>query len=236
MATNTTVPAAAEATPSEPLQPHLQLQNFPQELYDQIYDIVFTANPGIRYASKPPKDASEAGRKSRPLYIKPDHVGLLHVDRLSREKFARSYYGGEGAVFVLDITLRVDLVPAWLTRWTSKVDPAHHRLIKDVRAVFAKCDIDYTEWHTRSEDYGDKDSWIVRERIPKLVALHFGQDSNVELSCQFEFEVAQDLDGFQKFGVYGVVLPAIRPHGYGYGQRRPSRRFRNTRQDYARLY
>lgn len=71
---------SAELT-SEDLNRHVN--NLPQELRDEIYDLVFTAEPGVREVDE--------------LYRTPR---LLHVSRASRAKFSTSYYCGTGVTFL----------------------------------------------------------------------------------------------------------------------------------------
>lgn len=149
---NIIMSSTAEASSGEPPSLRHHLEKLPQELYDCIYDLTFTANPGIRYVSKPPEGASEEGRKARPHFILPDNVGLLHVDRLSRQKFARSYYGSEGAVFVYDVTGNILRANEPLRDMSSYIAPEHHQLVKDIRCVFAQPQIpaDDERFHSRN--------------------------------------------------------------------------------------
>ncbi|KAK4494277.1 hypothetical protein PRZ48_014575 [Zasmidium cellare] len=181
--------AHLEATQGEPVPLRLHLEGLPQELYDQIYDLTFTAQPGIRYASKPPKGASEEGLAVRPLHIAPDHVGLLHVDRHSRDKFARSYYGGEGAVFVCDITGRVHNTQAYWTPWIASINQMHRSLIKDVRLVFAKCDVDSYEKSFREHR---------AKKVADRVKGDLGSDTDSTVQTGDEGEITGDLENFQE--------------------------------------
>lgn len=199
----------SSAVEAEILPLHSYLEELPQELYDHIYNLTFTAETGIRYASKPPQGASEEGRKSRPLFVHPDHVGLLHVDRLSRKKFANGYFAGEGTVFVCDITGRVGLLEAWLTPWTSSVDAAHLKLIRDVRCVYAKCEVDVLEQWRRSE-WSEENATLPGARIRQAIAHDLGLGSTTTLICGSEDKTAADLQGFQEFVIYAIELPPIR--------------------------
>lgn len=58
------------------------MSKIPQELYDNIYDLVFTAEPGVRTLNKQYKIPA-----------------LLHVSQATREKFSKSYYDAEGVTF-----------------------------------------------------------------------------------------------------------------------------------------
>ncbi|WPB02624.1 uncharacterized protein RHO25_007260 [Cercospora beticola] len=82
------------------------LESLPQELYNHIYDLTFTAEVKLRFYSMKREmgllqlEELAATYPERVVTIneKPPH--LLHVDRKSRAKFAASYFGGE-SVFVV---------------------------------------------------------------------------------------------------------------------------------------
>lgn len=78
------------------------VQSLPQELYDEIYDLTFTADdePRVIY-----KDYT------------PPH--LLHVDSASRAKYARSYYGSS--------TFKLPLV--FGEKWVRSVQASHFDMI-----------------------------------------------------------------------------------------------------------
>ncbi|KAF2166121.1 hypothetical protein M409DRAFT_55459 [Zasmidium cellare ATCC 36951] len=189
-----------ESVPLRPL-----LEKLPQELYDCIYDLTFTTQPGIRYTSKPPKGASEEGRIARPLYIAPDNVGLLHVDRHSRDKFARSYYGGEGAVFVYDVTrIPVKWPGIWWT-WGLSLSTMHRSLIKDLRYVFvAMCEV---------EDLGASYRVSVMNGSRHLRdegKAKLGLAPNATVQFGNEGEITDDLGSFRSYAVFGVEQTPIR--------------------------
>ncbi|KAK4494841.1 hypothetical protein PRZ48_014197 [Zasmidium cellare] len=91
-----------------------RVQSLPQELYDEIYKLTFTAAPGPRYPAKtifmkPTHGAErEIHGQKRPIELVTrqfhghDAIALLQVDQASREKFARSYYGGPDALFMFN--------------------------------------------------------------------------------------------------------------------------------------
>lgn len=95
---------ASNGTNSDELRKHLE--SLPQELYNYIYDLTFTADAKVRlYARKHqswrleldwlPETCSE-----QVVTINEKMPHLFRVDRSSRTKFAASYFGGE-SVFVV---------------------------------------------------------------------------------------------------------------------------------------
>ena len=82
------------------------VQNLPPELQDLIYDFTFTPNPqtvSIRFDYKPPS--------------------LLTVDRASREKFAKSYYGTE-TIFIIETIF-------YGKQWLSSLPKSHLDLVRE---------------------------------------------------------------------------------------------------------
>lgn len=78
------------------------VQSLPQELYDEIYDLTFTADDEPRVINKD---------------YKPPH--LLYVDRASRTKYVKSYYGN--GTFMLP--------PAFGQTWARSVPATHFDMI-----------------------------------------------------------------------------------------------------------
>ncbi|EME78301.1 uncharacterized protein MYCFIDRAFT_212354 [Pseudocercospora fijiensis CIRAD86] len=100
------------------------LQTLPQELFDKIYDLTFTAEPGLRDLGD--IIGEDQGLTCRRRYRGQQFLGadtraLLQVDRASRAKFASSYYG-EGSVFLAHSHFAA-------STWSDSVDPQHRRLI-----------------------------------------------------------------------------------------------------------
>ena len=91
------------------------VHDLPGELFNQIYQLTFTAKPGVRKIDKTYKPPS-----------------LLAVDRASRKLFAKSYYGGSGASFAWNSELKAKEV---LIRWLRSLTPHHRRLLTEVEAV-----------------------------------------------------------------------------------------------------
>ncbi|KAF2162719.1 hypothetical protein M409DRAFT_26956 [Zasmidium cellare ATCC 36951] len=90
------------------------VQSLPTELYDEIYDLTFTAATGPRYPAriilqKPTRGTErEVHSDRRPIELVThqfqghDTIALLQVDHASREQFAKSYYGGPDALFMFN--------------------------------------------------------------------------------------------------------------------------------------
>ncbi|PPJ60200.1 hypothetical protein CBER1_10123 [Cercospora berteroae] len=88
------------------LQLRNNLESLPQELYNRIYDLTFAAEPAIRFYS------SKKGLKTNgvldilkdcshhALAINEKLPPMFHVDRRSRDKFVKSYFGHVNTVFV----------------------------------------------------------------------------------------------------------------------------------------
>ncbi|USW56841.1 hypothetical protein Slin15195_G101600 [Septoria linicola] len=87
----------------------MRLESLPQELYNRIYDQVFTAACSIVVVAR------EGTRKAE---------YLLQVDRVSRAQYAKSYYGNTKFVFPTAIQ---DLVP-----WLRRMSRSELHLISDM--------------------------------------------------------------------------------------------------------
>ncbi|KAK4617930.1 hypothetical protein CLAFUW4_11769 [Fulvia fulva] len=102
-----------------------RLESLPQELYDEIYTLTFTAAPGERKICAPTKSESRASTLSPDIsrcFRGHDSANLFLVDRASSQMFAESYFGGEGAVF----TFHCDM--CW-TSWLSRLNDEHRRIL-----------------------------------------------------------------------------------------------------------
>ncbi|PPJ60205.1 hypothetical protein CBER1_10128 [Cercospora berteroae] len=83
-----------------------RLQSLPQELYNEIYDSTFTADAKIRVSISPDSTMPSAGWIARRY---PSHLvgvneqlpDLSRVDRHSRQKFLKSYFGDPDSMFVV---------------------------------------------------------------------------------------------------------------------------------------
>lgn len=91
------------------------LARLPQELYDQVCDLTFTANAAVRmffdeavYKDRGALNMLSSGSTFGPAGQLHKHVSgvqqpawrLMHVDRASRLKYARSFYGQDSIVVV----------------------------------------------------------------------------------------------------------------------------------------
>lgn len=94
----------AEATSVIAMRSRLQV--LPQELYDEIYDLTFTADAKIRVSISSDSTMPSAGWIARRY---PSHLvgvneqlpDLSRVDRHSRQQFLESYFGNPDSMFVI---------------------------------------------------------------------------------------------------------------------------------------
>ncbi|CAK1358715.1 unnamed protein product [Cercospora beticola] len=112
------------------LELHELMDMLPQELYDQIYDLTFTAAAKIRIyiygrgysRGRAQLTAATKHYSRRVVAVNEKIPHLLHVDRASRQKFAESYYGNPNSIFLF-----------------SGLEPVRQksflRLVKDVRLI-----------------------------------------------------------------------------------------------------
>ncbi|PPJ60191.1 hypothetical protein CBER1_10119 [Cercospora berteroae] len=107
------------------------IDRLPQELYDQIYDLTFTAESKIRIYNYgrgythtlAPLTVATKHHSQRIVAVNESIPHLLHVDRTSRQKFAESYYGNPNSIFLFSN----GLVPVR--------EKPFLRLMKDVRLI-----------------------------------------------------------------------------------------------------
>lgn len=93
------------------LELHELMDMLPQELYDQIYDLTFTAEAKIRiynfdenYGPTPAELRDATKQYSEQVVSINERIPhLLHVDRASRQKFAESYYGDPDSIFLFSM-------------------------------------------------------------------------------------------------------------------------------------
>ncbi|PIA89260.1 hypothetical protein CB0940_06720 [Cercospora beticola] len=88
-----------------------RLENLPQELYNYIYDLTFTAEAKIRIYTydedrgRVPAQLRDAmkhySKRVVTVHERPPH--LLHVDRASRQNFAKSFYGNPDSIFIFSV-------------------------------------------------------------------------------------------------------------------------------------
>ena len=97
-----------------------RVQSLPQELYDHIFNEVFTA---------PSEDIVTIDRSSRP-------PKCLQVNRRSRELFAQSYYS--------NTTFSISL-STWSADWLYVPSESHPLLIRELRLIH---EVDQAKFHT----------------------------------------------------------------------------------------
>lgn len=109
------------------------LATLPQELYDTIYNLTFSAADGVRDLGEV-ESRQRGGPRFAPSTVEvfrnhegapfagKDSRALLQVDRASRAQFAASYYGG---LFLAQSRL------AALT-WVKSVAPEHRALVREM--------------------------------------------------------------------------------------------------------
>lgn len=98
-----------------------QLDNLPQEIYDDIYELVFIAKPSVVQI----------------IYHKDyDFPRLLHVDQVSRATYAKSYFSNTSFIFA-------DVYQA--TLWLCLLSRDHIDLCTKV-VLAMKCDEGSYEW------------------------------------------------------------------------------------------
>lgn len=115
-----------------------RLESLPQELSNEIYNLTFTADPGVREITK--------------TYLPPH---LLRVDRASRALFGASYYGND-AVFRIsgeDYDSRMDVLDRFVKVFEPRVqhiellcdyldgndDSVHKELCRALHHAIARC-------------------------------------------------------------------------------------------------
>ncbi|UJO21254.1 uncharacterized protein CLAFUR5_10900 [Fulvia fulva] len=97
---------------SEDLKRHLS--SLPQELYDGIYERIFTA------------DDRQIQTISRAWHA----PHLLHVDRSSRQKFARSYFTTPSAFYMPHSNYGIEYF--MLASWLAVLDDTHADMIQSI--------------------------------------------------------------------------------------------------------
>lgn len=119
-----------------------RLESLPQELYDQIYNLTFTAEPGERkirqsqrlgYHVLSGRQIKTGGESGRP-FCGHDSIKLFLIDRASSRLFAKSYYGGRGAVFTLNGNFDC-------RRWLQDLSHEHRQMPQDIRVVVSTVEL-----------------------------------------------------------------------------------------------
>ncbi|PPJ60199.1 hypothetical protein CBER1_10124 [Cercospora berteroae] len=168
---------ATNGTNSLELRNHLEC--LPQELYNYIYDLTFTADAKVRlYARKYEikyleLDHLQKTFSERAVTINEPPPDLLHVNRHSRTKFASSYFGQE-SIFVI-------VGPA---RWDICFQRSHLQLIRVPRYMaISGCRFPYNNppgsrfifgYEASSEAYADRLVLASMDEIVELVKQYAG--------------------------------------------------------------
>ncbi|CZT15388.1 uncharacterized protein RCC_01252 [Ramularia collo-cygni] len=117
---------------------HLFLNRLPQELYEEIYNLVFTAPAG-------PINLTVRFNPIIHLSLK-----LLRIDSNSRKKYAASYYSRE---FTFHAKWLMDSIQPFI-RWTRSIDSCHLAFLTKVTLVRNNnrglTDNDYLAWIVES--------------------------------------------------------------------------------------
>lgn len=102
------------------LQAHLG--RLPQEIFDMIYNEVFTARPAVRRVRRPDIKGYTTHRVPH----------LMHVSKATRMKFAISYYSN--SVFVFP-------EPYDCFAWLGSVLPEYRKLLRDIRYIVSDLEV-----------------------------------------------------------------------------------------------
>lgn len=137
-----------------------RVHELPPELFDMIYDNVFTVEASrnlMTETHKPPK--------------------FLSIDHRSREKYAESYYGGHTFEFILDKTEVSQWHESRLIKWLAALPQHHLEMLRDVRVCVRYPDVDISPEMFKELKCG----WDVNFRVYRmflmmiLEALNLGQ-------------------------------------------------------------
>ncbi|KAF2162718.1 hypothetical protein M409DRAFT_26955 [Zasmidium cellare ATCC 36951] len=130
---------------SQPRDLQEVMQTLPQEIFDHVYDLTFTAGTYERRIREPAlgkiRWAYKFGKRTEPQerqyvevdmtdfrparpQIEDEDLGLFHVDRATRQKFAASFFGNGTFVFERGSLLR---------HFVNRLDPAFLGFLRDVR-------------------------------------------------------------------------------------------------------
>ncbi|PPJ60189.1 hypothetical protein CBER1_10133 [Cercospora berteroae] len=91
------------------------MESLPQELYDEIYSLTFAASPSIHlihlsYLFSTPLSSTLSPYPCSRITQNDAFPHLLHVDRHSRNKYAKSFYGDSKSVFIVCSTIMLESV------------------------------------------------------------------------------------------------------------------------------
>lgn len=112
------------------------MNTLPQELWDSIYDHVFTAPPGVRILQRTAFAYSKHLLLDGPVTHVSDHLHLLHVSNHSRELYARTYYAARFVTLFIGSFSRKGCrrysYSDRLARWLESIPEAHRSLIREI--------------------------------------------------------------------------------------------------------
>ncbi|EME78302.1 uncharacterized protein MYCFIDRAFT_212355 [Pseudocercospora fijiensis CIRAD86] len=176
------------------------LATLPQELYDNIYDLTFTAADGVRDLGEIESSQESrfhfarlrfAHRNFRPSAVEvfredpgapftgKDSRTLLQVDRASRRKFAASYYGG---VFLARNRLTA-------VTWLRSVSLQHRALVREMWVMDSF--LQSSRGPSR-RDGGFRRVQYIRFGPPEQIELQFGhRHPGLQLPPQYSLESAR---------------------------------------------
>ncbi|CAK1358699.1 unnamed protein product [Cercospora beticola] len=128
---STSKPSRASTPNSTPNTPtfHDRVQSLPQELYDEIYSLTFTASPSVHvfhlsYLFSTPLASTLSPYSQNHITTNNAFPNLLHVDRHSRNKYAKSFYGDQKSIFIVCSTIMLESV-------IGTMDKQHVEILKN---------------------------------------------------------------------------------------------------------
>lgn len=135
---------------------HSALDTLPQEIYDQIYEAVFTASPGNRDLTK---------YTDMPVLSYLQDFKLLHISRETRALYAKSYYGNQSCFRIkshsyngVDFSHHTTRVHSWL----KLLPEAHRALLHEVVMVRTMAS---SAWAERRQEVMGRDLWGRRYHV-----------------------------------------------------------------------
>lgn len=132
----------------------IRMGRLPQELYNEIFEDVFTARTGVRNLTKNKRDSH--------YYL---DFKLLHVSRASRALYASTYYGNK-STFQFDTALYNSTSfqhdTTRLHSWLKMLPELHRALLYEVISSRMKLSHDWVETY---EQVAARDLWKKRYHI-----------------------------------------------------------------------
>lgn len=140
-----------------------RLEFLPQELYDHVWELTFTAEPGMRDVDTKPGRAAHRG-----------HLKLLQIDSASRAHYAASYYGA-GASFRFIMGSRFS--------WLNSLSIAHSSLLRDIVCVWFIKGYSEEDESVLSMTAGTYVKVLTQQRIERNAWAHRGAGQYLRLQC-----------------------------------------------------